>query len=316
MQDAYSLLIKKLSAFTQKYYQNLLIRGLILCFSCTALGFISFAVLEYYGRFGVEARTGFFWAFLILSTLILFFWVLRPLLKLVKLGERLSDDQAAKIIGKHFPDVADKLLNVIQLKKQSSSNMALLEAGINQKALELKPIPFVKAINFSENKRFIKYALIPFLIFAGLYAADREELLTESTARIIDYNTEYIPPAPFDFVILNDTLECIQHQDYKLSIQLKGEEIPTDAYLELSSLPIKMKKLEDHVFEYDFRNIQKSQSFKLNAGGIYSGTHNLNVLAAPSLINFELSLDYPSYTGKRTRRLKTLGKYWFRKAPG
>lgn len=308
MQDAYSFLINKLSAFTQKYYQNRLIRGLILCFSSIAIGFIVFALLEYYGRFGVEVRTGLFWIFLVLSTCIFFFWVLKPFFKLLKLGLRLSDDEAAKIIGEHFPDVADKLLNVIQLKKQKSSNMALLEASINQKALQLKPIPFVKAVNFLENKRFVKYALIPVFIFAGLYAADREELLTESSARIIDYRTEYIPPALFDFVILNDHLECIQHQDYKLSIQLKGDEIPTDAYLELNGLPIKMKKLAAHIFEYDFRNIQKSQSFKINAGGIYSGMHSLNVLAAPSLINFELNLDYPSYTGKKDEVLKNIGE--------
>jgi len=308
MQDAYSLLIKKLRAFTQKYYQNLLIRGLLLCFSSIALGFIAFAILEYYGRFGVEARTILFWAFVIMSKSIFFFWVLRPIFKLAKLGKRLSDDEAAKIIGKHFPDVADKLLNVIQLKKQSSSNVALLEAGINQKALELKPTPFVKAINFSENRRFIKYALIPLFVFAGLYASNREEILTESTVRIINYKTEYIPPAPFDFVILNQTLECIQHQDYKLIIQLRGDEIPTDSYLELSGLSIKMKKQADHVFEYDFRNIQKTQSFKLNAGGVYSGTHNLNVLAAPSLVNFELHLDYPSYLRKKDERLKNIGE--------
>ena len=308
MQDAYSLLIKKLRAFTQKYYQNLLIRGLLLCFSSIALGFIAFAILEYYGRFGVEARTILFWAFVIMSKSIFFFWVLRPIFKLAKLGKRLSDDEAAKIIGKHFPDVADKLLNVIQLKKQSSSNVALLEAGINQKALELKPIPFVKAINFSENRRFIKYTLIPLFVFAGLYAANREEILTESTVRIINYKTEYIPPAPFDFVILNQTLECIQHQDYKLIIQLRGDEIPTDSYLELSGLSIKMKKQAGHVFEYDFRNIQKTQSFKLNAGGVYSGTHNLNVLAAPSLVNFELHLDYPSYLRKKDERLKNIGE--------
>jgi len=308
MQDAYSLLIKKLRVFTQKYYQNLLIRGLILCFSFIALGFIAFAILEYYGRFGVEARTVLFWTFVVTSTFIFFFWVLTPLFKLAKLGERLSDDEAAKIIGKHFPNVADKLLNVIQLKKQKSRNMALLEASINQKALELKPIPFVKAVNFSENKRYVKYALIPLFIFAGMYAANREEMLTESTVRILNYKTEYIPPAPFDFVILNETLECIQHQDYKLTIQLRGDEIPTDAYLELSGLPIKMKKQADHVFEYHFRNIQKSQSFTLNAGGLYSSTHTLNVLAAPILANFELNLDYPSYLGKDDETLKNIGE--------
>ena len=308
VQDAYTILINKLSAFTQKYYQNQLIRGLVLCFTSVALGLIVFAVLEHYGRFGVVARATLFWVFVLLSTLILCLLVLRPLFKLAKLGERLSDDQAAKIIGKHFQDVSDKLLNVIQLKKQNKGSLALIEASINQKATELKPIPFLNAIRFSENKRYIKYALIPLFIFAGLFAADREELITESSARIIDYKTEYIPPKPFEFNILNDTLECIQHQNFTVSVQLQGKEIPTDAYIEMGGQPIKMKKKENHLFEYNLINVQKSQTFKINAGGVYSEAHQLIVLPAPSLVSFDLTLDYPSYTGKESQRLENIGE--------
>jgi hypothetical protein len=155
MQDAYSILINKLSAFTQKYYKNQLIRGLVLCFTIVAIGLITFAVIEYYGRFGVVARAILFWVFVVLSTLILSLLVFRPLFKLAKIGERLSDDQAAKIIGSHFDGVSDKLLNVIQLKKQNTGSTALIEASINQKAAELKPIPFLNAVRFSENKRYI-----------------------------------------------------------------------------------------------------------------------------------------------------------------
>ena len=144
MQNAYSILINKLRAFTKKYYQNLLIKGLILCFSTLSLGFIALALLEYYGQFGIDIRTTLFWTFTLLSTSIFFILVIYPLLKLLKLGKQLSDTDAAKIIGKHFPNVADKLLNVIQLKQQHTSNLALLEASINQKALELKPILFVR----------------------------------------------------------------------------------------------------------------------------------------------------------------------------
>ena len=97
MQDAYSILINKLSAFTQKYYKNQLIRGLVLCFTIVAIGLITFAVIEYYGRFGVVARAILFWVFVVLSTLILYLLVFRPLFKLAKIGERLSDDQAAKL---------------------------------------------------------------------------------------------------------------------------------------------------------------------------------------------------------------------------
>ena len=308
MQDGYSILINKLSAFTQKYYQNQLIRGLVLCFTSVALGFIVFAVLEHYGRFGVIARTILFWVFVLLSTLILCLLVFRPLFKLAKLGERLSDDQAAKIIGKHFHGVSDKLLNVIQLKKQSAGNLALIEASINQKATELKPIPFLNAVRFSENKRYIKYALIPLFIFAGLYATDREELITESSARIIDYKTEYIPPKPFEFDVLNNSLVCIQNQNYTVSVQLRGKEIPSEVYIQLAGQPIKMKKKENHLFEYSLINVQKPQIFKFSAGGLYSEPHQLNVLPAPSLVSFELSVDYPPYIGKENKRLENTGE--------
>ena len=88
-----------------------------------------------------------------------------------------------------------------------------------------------------------------------VFYADREGLITESSARIIDYKTEYIPPKPFEFNILNDTLECIQHQNFTVSVQLQGKEIPTDACIEMGGQPIKMKKKgKTHLFEYNLTN--------------------------------------------------------------
>lgn len=308
MQDAYSILISKLSAFTQKYYQNLLIRGAILSFTFVALSFIFFAVLEYYGRFGPLGRMGLFWVFVVSSVVIFFFLVLTPFFKLVKLGKRLTDDQAARIIGLHFHGVSDKLLNVLQLKKQSSGNLALLEASINQKASELRLVPFVSAIRFSENKRHIKYLVAPLFIFAGIYASDSENVLTESTERIINYKTEYIPPNPFDFIILNKELQCIQHENYRISVQLEGSEIPTDAYVDFGGLPIKMKKRDAHIFEYDLRNVQKNQKFTINAGGFYSLKHELKVMPAPSLMSFNVNFDYPTYIGRAPQTIKNTGE--------
>ncbi len=308
MQNTYSLLISKLRAFTQKYYQNLLLRGVIVSFSVVAIGFILFALLEHYGRFGVITRTILFWGFTIISSCVLVGWILIPILKLIKLGKRLSEEDAAKIIGKHFPEVADKLLNVIQLKQQNKGNLSLLEASINQKALHLKPIPFVSAVNFLENKRYLKYALIPVFIFGGLLLADSVEVITESSARIVDYKTEYIPPAPFEFVLQSTKLECIQHQNYKISLKLQGELIPSKAYIELNGLHIKMKKLTNHQFEYTFTTIQNTKDFKFNAGGLYSKNYQLMVLAAPSLVNFNLALDYPRYTQKKDVVLENIGE--------
>ena len=109
--------------------------------------------------------------------------------------------------------------------------------------------------------------MFPLFIFVGLYASDREELITESSARIIDYKTEYVPPKPFEFALLNGDLECIQHQNYTVSVQLQGKEIPSEAHIELGGQPIKMKKVEAHLFEYDLINVQKSLTFKFMLAG-------------------------------------------------
>ena len=308
MQNAYTILISKLRAFTQKYYQNLLIRGLIVSFSLLAIGIISFALLEHFGRFNTLTRTVLFWLFSTLSACIIVVWILVPILKLIKLGKRLSDKEAAKIIGAQFPDVADKLLNVLQLKEQNSSSLSLLEASINQKSQDLKPVQFVKAVRFIENKRYLKYALIPVFIFSGFILADSEAIITESSARIMDYNTEYIADAPFEFIVQDEALECVQNQNYKITLKLQGDEIPTDAYIELNGIAIKMTKRANHEFDYTFTNIQSSKKLKFNAGGLYSTTHNLNVLAAPSLLNFNLKLTYPKYTQKQNETFENIGE--------
>tara|TARA_Y100000385_G_scaffold291386_1_gene369056 strand:- start:4660 stop:7956 length:3297 start_codon:yes stop_codon:yes gene_type:complete len=308
MENAYTTILDKLQSFIQKYYQNILIKGLILSFGFSAIGFIGFALLEHYGRFGVLTRTCFFWSFVVLSSLFFMFRVVWPILRLFRLGKRISDHQAAQIIGHHFPEVADKLLNVIQLKTETSSDQGLVEASIIQKSNELNRVPFVGAVNFRENKKFAKYVLIPLFVFVGLLASDREDLLTESTARILDYKTEYISPAPFHFNILNSNLECVQHQDFTLSLQLSGSEIPTEVFLDIAGQPIKMNNPAQHLFEFKFKNIQQSQVFKFNAGGIYSSPNTLTVLKAPSLLEFELSLNFPKYLGKAIQTLRNVGE--------
>ena len=89
---------------------------------------------------------------------------------------------------------------------------------------------------------------------------------------------------------------------------ITGKEIPSEAYIQLAGQPIKMKKKENQLFEYSLINVQKSQIFKFSAGGLYSETYQLNVLPAPSLVSFELSVDYPPYIGKENKRLENTGE--------
>jgi hypothetical protein len=107
----YQLLLNKLDEFIRKYYKNKLIKGGIYFIGLFLLCYLLVVVLEYFGHFGTTIRTLLFYALLLASSGILMFWIVLPLLKLYKLGARISHQQASEIIGNHFSGVQDKLIN-------------------------------------------------------------------------------------------------------------------------------------------------------------------------------------------------------------
>ena len=111
----YNQLIDKLDQFIRKYYINKLIKGSLYTIAIVLGLFLLFNVSEYYFYFSTGVRKLFFYSFL-LSTLAGFaYWVINPLVRYFKLGQTISHEDAAMIIGDHFGDVKDKLINILQL---------------------------------------------------------------------------------------------------------------------------------------------------------------------------------------------------------
>ncbi|HLT94635.1 MAG TPA: hypothetical protein VKZ56_08745, partial [Membranihabitans sp.] len=115
----YQQLIQKLNRFIQKYYANQLIRGSLIFLGVNLLLFVAFNVMEsqFYFSSGVRKVLFYSGALVFLATFLA--WVALPLIQIFKLGKTISHDDAARIIGDHFPEVRDKLLNTLQLARQS-----------------------------------------------------------------------------------------------------------------------------------------------------------------------------------------------------
>ena len=267
------------------------------------------ALLEYFGNFNSAIRTTLFYTFLFSSFFILVKYVFIPLSKLYKLGKIISNEEASIIIGKHFSEVKDKLLNTLQLQQLTINNQQstiLIEASINQKIQELKPVPFSTAIKFSENKKYLKYTLPPTLLFLIILFAS-PAILRDSTRRLIKHNEYFEKQAPFQFVIKNEKLETAQQEDFELNVSLSGEEIPQEVFIEIEGNRFKLKKESTVLFNYIFKNIQKTTLFKLFADEFYSEEYELTALPNPLVLNFETVLDYPEYVGKKDETLRNTG---------
>jgi hypothetical protein len=204
-----------------------LIKGVILFFSLGFLYLFFTLFIEYFLWLQPFARTSLFWLFILVELYLLFRFILKPILKLIGLQKGISLEESSKIIGNHFPEVKDKLLNILQLK-ETSHQSDLLQASIDQKANEMQPIPFVKAVDFSKNTRYLKYALLPVLIWLITLLTGNSGIFTQSLERVVNYRTAYTPPAPFSFFI-ESNLEVIQGKSFKLSVKTQGSVRPEAA---------------------------------------------------------------------------------------
>jgi len=309
MANNYDLLLAKINEFTRKFYLNKLLRGSIYA-AASILGlYLCLFVLVYYTHPGTGTKTTLFFSFLCIALIAIGFWIIKPALSYFKLSKTLSIEQAAGLIGNHFFNVKDRLLNTLQLKAladDSPQNSQLILAGIDQKISDLKPIPFASAINLNDNRKHIKYILIPLtlILVIGIIAP---AILKEGTTSFIRYNEEILPKAPFDFVILNKNLSVTQGDDFTVKLQLNGNEFPQDIYIEDGANTYKLAKENIDHFNYTFKNIQKNKSLRFFGGGFNSAAFTIDVKPRPSLLNMSAKLIYPAYLQRKNEELNNVG---------
>jgi hypothetical protein len=262
--------------------------------------------LEHFLWLKPMARTVLFLVFILVEGFLLWRFIIVPVFRLIGLQKGLTLEECSDIIGKFFPEVKDKLLNTLQLKEQGDQS-DLLIASINQKSEELFSIPFVKAVSFSKNLKYLKYAILPVLIFLITLLSGNNNLLTESLDRVIHHRTTYTPPAPFYFRLTNKSLQVVQGSDITIHIKTLGSVLPAE-------VKIKFKKQEYFLqnnglgnFSFTFSSVQKPLQFFLEANKVQSTIHQLTIINTPTINNIILKLEYPSYVGKKNETIPNSG---------
>ena len=296
----------KLEQFIKKYYTNELIKGAILFFAIGLLYFIVTLLIEYFLWLNPTARMILFWLFIAVEVALFTRFIALPLSKLFKIQKGINYETASEIIGNHFPEVSDKLLNVLQLYDNRTDSELLL-ASIDQKSSELSPIPFKLAVNFNANVKYLKYAAIPVLILLGTYVSGKFNWFSDSYERVVNYQTAYEPPAPFQFFVVNNELQALEHKDYRLQVRTSGDITPENVQIIYNNETYFLQQKGVGEFEYVFTNPREAITFNLSANEVNSKPYTLDVLKVPTLLNFDMVLDYPAYTQKRDEVLKSSG---------
>lgn len=303
----YDLLIQKLDTFIRKYYINKLMRGALIFLSCLIIYLLLVTIGEYYLYFPSWLKLIIVSVLLIAGLFSLTVWIIIPLLNMSRLGKIISHEQAATIIGTHFDEVKDKLLNILQLKQnsQGSESRELINASIDQKASQIAIVPFTQAVDLGRNKKYLPYLIIPVVIAAGIFILS-PDVFQNASERLMKPAQDFAPPAPFTFQVTNRDLRVPLYGDYTLEAEIKGDKLPEQVFVQVGAEQLEMQKVSKTKYSYTFNRVGRPIDFRLTAANISSNPYKLSVIEKPILQGLSVMVEYPAYTGRKNEVLQSL----------
>ncbi|KFC58197.1 hypothetical protein FEM08_30280 [Flavobacterium gilvum] len=250
-----------------------------------------------------------FWGFIAVEVFLLLRFILFPIFKILKFQKGIDYTQASIIIGNHFSEVNDTLTNYLQLAKSdfSAYNSELLLASIEQKANALRPIPFGKAIDFGTNRKYLPLAILPIVLLLFFFISGNSNIISQSFDRVVHFNSAFIPPAPFKFVVQNQNLVTEQGKDFVLKIKSEGAVVPDNVMIFLGDESYFLETIRPGEFQFKITKPINNVSFHLEANKVVSPDFELKVVAVPTISNFEMTFVYPSYLKLKNTVVKGTG---------
>lgn len=305
MGEGASKIKQEIDSFRHKFYLNLLLRGLALSVFFLLCYFLLAASIEY--AFWLNS----FWrALLLISFFVIvgfsYYRFLSSPFKWFTRKQGLSEEESAYLIGSKLPGVRDRLLNLVQLIANDKNDNPLAHASINQRSQSLEGLSFTQVIDLKENLKYLRFLAIPLLVILAI-ASFNTQVFTEGGSRIIQFNKEFVPQAPFSFSVDEQKFAVFRNEDLNLELRLDGNALPEKVLIVSGKRMLKMSSKEVGVFNYTFSKVQESFDIYFEAAGFRSRTFQVKVLERPELTDIRAQLSFPEYLQRKKESLNNVG---------
>ena len=307
MTENYKHLVESLKRFKHKFLLFALFRGILMLFSILLLYLLILVFAENVLFLKPEIKLFIFFISLIFSIVISVWLIVVPALKLVGIGKKMEKKEVAQMVRNYLPEIDDRLINSIELAENTNNDYSneLVWASIDQKIKELKVLDFSSSIKISHLKLFIFRFLIVFSFFVLSFLFSGNTMI-DSAARLIHYQSEFIKPAPFKFLLKTENLEVRKGSGLKIEMELHGKVVPELVFVSFGGNNFLMEKKEN-LYSYEIENINNSFLFYFSADNYFSEQYRISVVPVPVMGNFEVEVIPPSYTDLKNETFSNVG---------
>ncbi len=263
---------------------------------------VAVSLIEYFSWLTSSQRLALFFITAGIELVLLFYYIVWPGLQLFISGKALSDYKAAKLIGKKLPGIKDKLTNYLELKTIANRS-DLIDAGLNQKQLQLSNYSFKSAISFKELKPFSLFLIPIVVLFVFLSQGNSWFMVTEGAERLLNFNTHFEKELPF-VITLNNDLSVKEGEDFLLEISLSGNVIPDELIIESAQGKKVISRSGINMYTTEFKNCIRSVSFRFIYDDIPSKEYRIEVIKKPVVGRVSVLVSPPAYTNLSPYKLE------------
>lgn len=304
-------ILLRLNDVRARQHRVALLNGLLVCAFIALFLIIDAIILERAFSLDVAGRTILFAVVLLSLVGSLTWFVVRPLLRIFGVLPTMTLHDVALMVGRHFPAVHDRLLNVIQLHESQNAiqgqrlySPELIDASLEDLYRDVRPLDFLEAVDTSTMRRMKRFAAYACGVFVLVFVISPSGFL-DSAYRIVHFSQTFAASLPIQFEVQPGNIEVVRGETVPLRIHTHGKPVLAialhmrpEGQMEFESKQLRSALGGDNVavFRDSIANIKSTMEYFVEAEEVKSERYKISVVDRPLIRSFRLQLQYPSYT--------------------
>ena len=233
-------------------------------------------------------------------------------LPLARLGGLVSpppEEDVARTIGAAYPEVSDRLLNLLQLAEGRASHAPapLVDHAVQRLAEDIEPVPFEDIEDFDRARSALRLASLPIVgVLAFLLVAPSTFL--GASERLLAPQTHFQRPAPFQLTVQPGNVRLVKGDSLQITAHATGATpkqvtVATQARGEQRVETVSVAADSTGAFRHTIAGVREPLQYRIEADPVTTAWYDAAVMARPLVRTLRVEVTPPSYTGLPTRTL-------------
>ncbi len=259
-------------------------------------------------RFSTAGRTALLIVFLIGAFVMIGRYAMLPVLRFFGLVPGLSNDAVATRIGAAFPEIRDRLLNLLQLLdgRHTESTASLVDEASRVLGRSMSTIPVERVEDFSAVWKAGRLATLPIVGLLAFALLAREPFLDAST-RILAPRSTFEVAVPYSLRLLPGDVSVAKGSNVDIRASVSGTGFPEELVLEFryegESVSESVAMSSPPEAAYSLVNVRRALQYRVLAGRVVTDWFQVSVIDRPVVAELAVALSFPAYTRLPARQL-------------